>query len=327
MSKKRSKKAYRPGLEIKKIRTGSYDYHEPVMLERVIESLKIKPDGKYIDGTLGGGGHSEAILKRLSEKGKLFSFDKDPEAIERCREKFWGELAKGVDSRIEIYNDGFENARSVVGDRGEIDGALLDLGLSSRQLDSGSRGFSYRSDSELDMRFGTSGKSAAELLQAAKEEEIERILREYGEEPFARRIARRVVERRRAIIFKTSRDLANVVEECVPARSRLKSLSRVFQAVRIAVNDELVALSRALEEITDLLAPGGRIVVISYHSLEDRIVKRFFKERSAKFRNEDIASRAPTLKIISKKPITPDKEEILRNPRARSAKLRIAEKI
>lgn len=311
------------------IQKTDYEYHIPVMLSKACDFLVTKPDGKYIDGTLGGGGHSEEILRRLSPKGSLYSFDKDEQAINFCRKKFWGELQKGKNSRLRLFNECFSKACSITGVEGGVDGILLDLGLSSRQLDESRRGFSYRKDSSLDMRFGPNGKTAEEILHAAKEEEIIAILQNFGEEPFARRIARRIMLQRRAFPFKTTFALRSVVEESVPEKQRSKSLSRVFQAFRIAVNNELEVLYNTLHNCLPILSNGARIVVISYHSLEDRIVKSFLKEQSIKKAqiksDTDSTKTMPHLKILTTKPILPDDKEIALNPRARSAKMRVAE--
>ncbi|MBI5324826.1 MAG: 16S rRNA (cytosine(1402)-N(4))-methyltransferase [Ignavibacteriae bacterium] len=182
MKKKKKKKSRK--VRINKAFAVEYDYHLPVLLKESIDSLVTDPDGIYIDGTLGGGGHTEEILNRLSKRGRIHSFDIDEDAVEHCRQKFWGELAKGSDSRLVIHNEPYDKACSIEGMRGNLNGFLLDLGVSSRQLDNSCRGFSYRSNSDLDMRFGSHGKSAAEFLHAATEEELERVLRLYGEEPF-----------------------------------------------------------------------------------------------------------------------------------------------
>jgi len=306
-----------------------YDYHLPVLLHQSCDFLVTKPDGRYIDGTLGGGGHSAEILRRLSPQGSLYSFDKDEQAIGFCQNKFWGELEKGKNSRLRLVNECFSNACSITGLDGGIDGILLDLGLSSRQLDESCRGFSYRKDTSLDMRFGPNGKTAEEILHAAKEEEIIAILRNFGEEPFANRIARRIMLQRRAFPFNTTFALRAVVEESVPDKQRTKSLSRVFQAFRIAVNNELDVLYNTLHNCLPMMSDGARIVIISYHSLEDRIVKSFFKEQSIKKAQIKFVSGTtktmPRLKILTAKPILPDDDEIARNPRARSAKMRVAE--
>ena len=304
----------------------AYDYHLPVMLKECCDALIKDPSAIYIDGTLGGGGHSSEILNRLAEDGRLYAFDKDEEAIDRARLKFATDLDKGAFSKLILINDGFENAFNYAKCQGEPKGILLDLGISSRQVDSLERGFSYRGDSRLDMRFGRHGQSAQELLNAVTEETLERHLRLYGEEPFSRAIARRIAEIRRIKQIETTRELRLIIEETVPKGIVVKSLARVFQAIRIAVNDELGALETALQLAISNLGSGGRIVVMSYHSLEDRIVKSIFKECSnTNKHNEDKANSAPKIKLITKKPIIPSDEEIARNPRARSAKLRIAE--
>lgn len=298
-----------------------YDYHIPVMLEEVCNYLITDTDGTYIDGTLGGGGHTAEILERLSTNGKIIAFDADEQAIEHCTQKFSAELEKS-NSRLVLYNDNFIRACSIGELRGKVLGLLLDLGVSSRQLDSGSRGISHRVNSRLTMSFGSRGNTAEDLLDGADEREIESILKKFGEEPFARVIARRIVQRRRAAPLRSTYDLRSVIEEVVPPHIVSKSITRVFQAIRIAVNDELGVLEKTLRGIIPVLAPHGRIAVISYHSLEDRIVKNVFRELADK--NQDTP---PELTIITSKPQPPTDDEIHRNPRARSAKLRVAEKI
>ncbi len=304
-----------------------YEYHLPVLLNEAVEWLIHNPDGVYIDGTLGGGGHTEAILSKLSNLGELHSFDKDEFAVDYCTQKFKDELNKGDKSRLIIHNECFSKACSIQSVKG-LDGILLDLGLSSRQLDDSRRGFSYRVDTNLDMRFYPQGKTAEELLHAATEEEIIYILRNYGEEPYANRIARRIIEKRRAFPLKSTFDLKNIILECVPPQHHIKSLSRVFQAFRIAINNELEILQFTLTNCLPALNNKARIVVISYHSLEDRIVKNFFKEHKipkkiVKYTTKDV----PMLNILTPKPLTPDKKEISLNPRSRSAKMRVAEVI
>ncbi len=289
--------------------------------------LVTRPDGTYVDGTLGGGGHAAEIIKRLKSGGRLIAFDKDEEAIEHCRAGILGGNKTGADMPEVIFiNDSFDKACGI---SEGIDGILLDLGLSSRQLDSAGRGFSFKKEAPIDMRFGGMGESAEDILNAYSAEELEDIFRNYGEEPFANRIARRIVEVRRVMPFRTTLDLSKAVESVVPPRFLNKALARVFQAVRIAVNRELDVLEYTLENITDVLKPGGRIVVISYHSLEDRIVKNIFRTKSRPQKFDDIYGKAidePVLRLITKKPVVPDEEELIRNPRARSAKLRVAEK-
>lgn len=302
-----------------------YDYHLPVLLNEAVDWLVHNPDGVYVDGTLGGGGHTEKILSKLSNLGELHSFDKDEFAVEYCTKKFKEELSKGNESRLIIHNECYSKACSILSVKG-LDGILLDLGLSSRQLDESRRGFSYRVDSKLDMRFSPHGKTAEDLLHAATEEEIIDILRKYGEEPYAKRIARRIIEKRRAFPLKTTFDLKNIILECVPPNQHLKSLSRVFQAFRIAINNELETLQNTLTHCLPIFKNKARFVIISYHSLEDRIVKNFFKEHKiTKKHNIDITKDVPRLRILTQKPIIPDSNEINLNPRARSAKMRVAE--
>ncbi len=301
-------------------------YHTPVLLKEVIELLITDKNGIYVDGTIGGGGHSEKILEALGEKGKLYGFDKDIEAIEYCKEKFKIELEKGGNSRLELFNECFSKACSITRHRGEWTGFLLDLGVSSRQLDESRRGFSYRRVGPLDLRFSPHGTKAEDLINAASEEDLAALLRKYGEEPFAKKIANAIVRQRKLTPIKTTVDLAKIVEGVVPRRILTKSLSRVFQAIRIAINDELNVLEKALQSTLACLAKGGRIVVISYHSLEDRIVKNFLRNNSMQ-RNRKEATIVPKLKILTPKPIMPCEEEIKSNPRSRSAKLRAAERI
>ena len=305
------------------------EYHIPVLLKESVDFLVTDASGWYIDGTLGGGGHSEEILSRLNKNGKLFSFDKDEEAIEFSKLRFHKEIAKGKTNRLTILNRCFSRASSIEGIRGKLKGILLDLGVSSRQLDESRRGFSYRVNSRLDMRFGShsSPTSADDILHAASQEELERILRNYGEEPFARQVARRIVQMRRLIPLKTSFELKQIIEESVPRAALNKSLSRVFQALRIVANRELDILKESLYSIAPSLADGGRIVVISYHSLEDRIVKNFFKERQKKESNSLSTTTMPRMQSLTAKPIIPSEAEIEINPRSRSAKMRVAEKI
>ncbi len=320
-------------------------YHVPVMLKECCDALVTDPDGTYIDGTLGGGGHTSEILLRLSEKGRVYSFDADIHAIEECQLRFADELAKqevaGLSaSRLVLRHENFFMACSVKKDGkplGEefLSGILLDLGVSSRQLDSNGIGLSYRVNSRLNMKFGSHAETptAASIIASSNQSDLERILREYGEEPFARSIARRIVDVRRASPLQSTFDLRAVVEESVPPHLRLKALSRVFQAFRIAVNDELNVLEQTLRGIVPLLASGGRIVVLSYHSLEDRIVKDVFHEYARRSVPDPTNPKSnmkpvqPILKEITKKPVSPSDEEIAFNYRARSAKLRIAEKV
>ena len=323
MSKKKKSHSRKPSVAIKS-ELKDYDYHLPVLLKECVDALmNCGDDGLYIDGTLGGGGHTAEILSRLSSKGRVYSFDADPDAIAHCNQKFSEELSKEQDSRLILVNKNFVEASTLKYPEKGVSGILLDLGVSSRQLDIGQRGISYRFNTKLDMRFGTDGISAEELLNKSEEGTLHHILRSFGEEPFARIIARRLVERRRAAPLKSTADLRYIIEECVPPHMASKSLARVFQAIRIAVNNELEVLEHTIRSIIPLLNKGGRIVVLSYHSLEDRVVKQVFKD-SAKKTDEN---PDPQLHIITPKPLEPSEQEIGWNPRSRSAKLRIAEKI
>lgn len=298
-----------------------YDYHLPVMLDECIDFLVLSNDGIYIDGTLGGGGHAERILSKLGSGGNLVVFDKDPGAIAHCERKLQSKLIEVTAPKLTVYNECFSSICSKTLYDGLINGVLLDLGVSSRQLDSDSVGLSYRFDARLDMRFGTEGTTAYDIINKAEPADIKRILYQYGEEPKAGIIARRIEERRRAIPLETTTDLKNLIEELVSPTQLYKTLSRVFQAFRIAVNDELTVLEKALKCYIKMMAPGGRIVVMSYHSLEDRIVKNVFRDFAKSNDEKSI------LKIITNKPIEATNDEIIGNPRARSAKLRVAERI
>lgn len=310
-----------------------YDYHNPVLLKECLEFLIVNENGLYIDGTLGGGGHTAAILKELGEKGKLISFDKDPDAIAHCQKRFSTQLENGI---LQLRNASFDEACSIKENDGKVSGLLLDLGVSSHQLDGSSRGISYRYDSELDMRFGTEGETAKDFLQTASEEELIQVFTEYGEDSYSKKIARRIFEVRRASSLRTTNDLKSLIAEIVPERFLFKTLSRIFQAIRIKVNSELSVLERALNCTIPMLETGGRLVVISYHSLEDRIVKDVFKKFAAKKRPAiteaelyygNFVEIKPTIRLLTKSPYLPSKQEIELNKRARSAKLRVAEKL
>ncbi len=288
-------------------------YHIPVMVEEVMKYLITRVDGIYVDGTIGGGGHSEEILKRTN--ARVIGFDIDPEAV-----KFASERLKNYGDRVLILNENYSNVKESLAEIGinKITGFLLDLGLSSYQLDFGG-GFSYRFLNEkLDMRMDRSFEiTAVGILNDYSEGEIADIIFKFGEEPKAKAIAREIVRYRKRKKIETVGELVKIVDKVVSKKFRLKVLARVFQSLRIAVNNELDNLKIALDSVVDVIERGGRIVVISYHSLEDRIVKSFFKN------NE----KAQVIKILTKKPITPTEEEISSNPRARSAKLRAGEKI
>ncbi len=284
------------------------EFHIPVMVDEVIRYLITKEDGIYIDGTIGGGGHSEEILKRT--KGKVIGFDIDPEAV-----KFAQERLSSFGDRVIIIRKNYAHVKEALAELGisKVTGFLLDLGVSSYQLDYGG-GFSFRFDEELDMRMDRSSDlTAGQILNEFSEEDIAMIIRLFGEERRAKLIAREIVRYRQRKRIERTGELVKLIDKVVPKRYRLKTLARVFQALRIAVNKELDNLKIALDSSVDILEGGGRIVVISYHSLEDRIVKSFLKSNK-KIRN------------LTKKPVRPSEEEIRLNPRSRSAKLRAGEK-
>ncbi len=303
--------------------------HRPVMPDEVLDGLAVRPDGVYADLTFGRGGHARLILERLATMGRLFVMDRDPEALRAARA-----LAE-ADSRVTVLEGAFSGFPACVdefGLRGRLDGCLLDIGVSSPQLDDARRGFSFRQDGPLDMRMDPSaGLSAADWLAAAREDEIVRVLFEYGEERFARRIARAIVEARQESPLDTTRRLAAIVARARPGRERGKDpATRTFQAIRIHVNQELSELKACLEALPEVLAPGGRMAVISFHSLEDRIVKRFIRHAmkgptlpaGLPLRDE---GWQPRLRPVGRAQ-RPSEAETATNPRARSAVLRVAER-
>lgn len=307
--------------------------HEPVLLAEVLQWMNVRENGVYADGTLGGGGHSGAMLEASGGTATLYGIDRDENAI------------AAATARLEQYpgfhaiHGNFHDVKALLSQAGAppLDGALLDLGVSSPQLDQAERGFSYHEDAPLDMRMDRSqGMTAADLLAEVSEGELTRILREYGEEKWAARIAHFVVERRQTQPLRTTQDLVRVVDAAIPKAVRRKDdghpARRTFQAVRIAVNDELDPLDRALEDFVDCLKPGGRLLVITFHSLEDRLTKRCFQ----RLQNPCVCppkapictcGRKPKVRILARGAVPPTAEEIARNPRARSAKLRVAEKL
>jgi 16S rRNA (cytosine1402-N4)-methyltransferase len=298
------------------------------MLEEAIRALDIRRDGIYIDGTFGRGGHSARILDSLGEGGRLLAFDKDEEAVLVARERF------GSDRRFSIVHGSFAELSSVVAEQGlgrRVNGLLLDLGVSSPQLDDPGRGFSFLNDGPLDMRMNRArGESAAEWLAGADEGDIATVLREYGEERFARRIARAIVARRQVTPITGTRDLADLVAQACPVKENFKHpATRTFQAIRIFVNRELDDLQLCLRDSLDVLARGARLVVISFHSLEDRIVKRFMRDTA---RGPKLPKGLPVrhveaqgrLRILGKSQRASE-AELQENPRARSAVLRVAE--
>ena len=306
------------------------DYqHRPVLLEEVVEALRIRPDGEYLDGTFGRGGHSRAILARLSPKGCLFGLDMDPEALAA------GRKLQREDPRFSIVQGNFADLERYVRDWGVeegLDGILLDLGVSSPQLDNPDRGFSFMGDGPLDMRMNPlQGISAADWLAEVPERELTRVFWEFGEERFARRIARNIVLTRQEQRLETTGQLAKLIENTIGRREKKKHpATRCFQAIRIFINNEMANLAKGLEAAIDGLRPGGRLVVISFHSLEDRLVKRTIREavRPGKVRRNipQHPDFKPVLKAVGKA-IRSSENELSVNPRARSAVMRIAEKL
>jgi 16S rRNA (cytosine1402-N4)-methyltransferase len=295
------------------------EYHIPVMLQECLDGLQIRPDGIYVDVTFGGGGHSRAILERLSPRGHLYSFDQDPDA----------ERNAPVDNRFTFVRSNFRYLRNFLRYYGvdHIDGLLADLGVSSHHLDDATRGFAFRFDAPLDMRMNTrAGMTAAELLATYSEEEIARVLNLYGELKQSRRMAQAIVKTRDRQPIATTGDLQAVVAPFINKKNEKKELAQVFQALRIEVNHEMQALEEMLRQAVECLAPEGRLVVMTYHSLEDRLVKNVIKTgNTAGEVQQDFYGRilAP-LKAVNNKIITASDVEVETNPRARSAKLRIA---
>ncbi|MBQ4483047.1 MAG: 16S rRNA (cytosine(1402)-N(4))-methyltransferase RsmH [Lachnospiraceae bacterium] len=305
--------------------------HIPVLADELIDSLNIVPEGIYVDGTAGGGGHSSLIAEKLSGKGRLIAIDQDEEAIAAAKEK----LEKYGD-RVTIVRDNFRHIKSILDDLGimEVNGIILDIGVSSHQLDDAKRGFSYMKDGPLDMRMDRQSSITAEdLVRESTEEELTDIIKSFGEERYAKLIARAIVKKRSIVPIKTTLELKAIIEEAVPKRAGNNGnpAMRTFQALRIEVNHELDALNESLDTMIDLLAPKGRISVISFHSLEDRIVKENFKK------NEDPCTCPPSFPVcvcgnvskgrrINKKAITAGEKELEENPRSHSAKLRTFEK-
>lgn len=307
--------------------------HKSVLLEECIENLNIKPDGIYIDGTAGGGGHSFEIAKRLTNGGRLIAIDQDEAAIAAA-----GKRLECYGERVTLVRNNFGNVASVCNMLGidSIDGILMDLGVSSYQLDTAERGFSYNADAPLDMRMDMRNPlSAYDVVNTYSENDLKRIIYEYGEERFAGRIAAKIAEVRKNAPIETTGELVRIIKTAMPAAAKEGGhhpAKRTFQAIRIEVNRELDVISPAIEAATNLLAPGGRIVIITFHSLEDRTVKQTYTKLSSgctcpKDFPVCVCGNKPKLKIITKKPILPSEKELGDNPRSRSAKLRVAEKL
>lgn len=306
--------------------------HVSVLLNETIEGLNIKPDGIYVDGTLGGGGHAYEVLKRLSPKGRLIGIDQDGEALRAADQRL-----KEFGEQVTLARDNYCEIDRVLESLGieKVDGILLDIGVSSYQLDNLERGFSYKSDAPLDMRMDTrQSLTAADVVNSYSENELFTIIKDYGEERFARNIAKKIVQSREDKPLETTQELSEIIQSAIPMKAKAKGghpAKKTFQAIRIEVNRELAVLKESIDKMIERLNPGGRICIITFHSLEDRIVKTIFRK------NENPCTCPPDFpvcvcgkkskgKVITRKPILPGKEEMEENPRSKSAKLRIFER-
>lgn len=304
--------------------------HIPVLFNETIDSLRVKPDGVYVDCTVGGGGHAAAVLKRLSPEGRLIAIDRDPDAIANLKEKFRDE------PRLTLVHGNFADVEEIVREAGVYgaDGVLADLGVSSYQLDTPERGFSFHSDAPLDMRMSKEGRSARDVVNGCTEAELRRILYAYGEEKFAPSIAKRIVEERAKKPIETTFELAEIVKSGIPARARREGghpARRSFQAIRIEVNGELQHLEQSVEAMFSVLNVGGVLSVITFHSLEDRAVKLTFRKLCEGCTCPPsfpvcVCGKTPRGKLAGK-PVVPSEEELAENPRARSARLRSIERL
>lgn len=306
--------------------------HRSVLLEETIESLTVKPDGIYVDGTLGGGGHAFEVCRRLGEKGRLIGIDQDADAIRAATEHL-----SPFQEKVTIVRNNYENIAEVLAELGihRVDGIYLDLGVSSYQLDTAERGFTYREDAPLDMRMDQRGsQTAADIVNTYSESDLYRIIRDYGEDKFAKNIAKHIVRNRQEKPYETTGELIETIKAAIPARVRATGghpAKRTFQAIRIELNHELDVLNRSIDTMIDLLSPGGRLSIITFHSLEDRIVKTRFRT------NENpcicppefpvcMCGRKSKGVVVTRRPIVPTEEEIENNKRAKSSKLRVFER-
>ncbi|MBQ4568450.1 MAG: 16S rRNA (cytosine(1402)-N(4))-methyltransferase RsmH [Ruminococcus sp.] len=303
--------------------------HLSVLLSETIEGLNVKPDGIYVDGTAGGGGHSSEILKRL-KSGKLYSIDRDPDAIKTVSERFKNEPCSV------IVKGRFGDMKQLLEERGvsSVDGVLLDIGVSSHQLDTASRGFSFHEDAPLDMRMSQEGQTAAQLVNTLPFAELARIIGTYGEDKYAASIARAIIRNREEKEIETTLELAEIIKSAVPQKVRREGhpARQTFQALRIAVNDEFGELERGLESAFEMLKPGGRLAVITFHSIEDRITKQAMQRWCTGCTCPPdfpvcVCGNKPKAKLVNRKPLTASAEELAQNSRSRSAKLRVCEKL
>ncbi len=304
--------------------------HISIMLDQVIENLSIKKDGIYVDGTVGGAGHSSVILSHLGPEGRLICLDQDNDAIKTAKERL-------NDSRVNVVKSNYVNMDAVLNDLGieKVDGILLDLGVSSYQFDNGDRGFSYRMDAPLDMRMDQDSPYTAEdIINDYSEQELYRVIKEYGEDPFAKNIAKHIVKAREIKRIKTTFELNEIIKNAIPAKARREGghpSKRTYQAIRIELNHELSVLENSIDGMIDMLKPKGRLCIITFHSLEDRIVKQRMKtaENPCICPPEFpvcVCNRKSKGKVVTRKPIIPDAEELEENPRSKSAKLRVFER-
>lgn len=305
-------------------------YHIPVLYQEVIDNLVINKDGIYLDCTLGGGGHSEGILNNLTENGKLVAIDQDESAINFAKKRL-----ERFGDKVQVYKDNFKNLDVILYMAGfdKVDGILMDIGVSSEQFDNPERGFSYRFEADLDMRMNKSQKlTAYEVINTYTEEELARVIYEYGEERASRKIAKYIVEKRKTNPIKTTIDLVNIIRKAKPKKTKKHPAKQTFQAIRIEVNKELEVLNDAIEKSLKMLKSGGRLAIITFHSLEDRLVKQKFRELATGCTCPPecpicICGKKPVVKLITRKPIIPTNNEVVDNKRSHSSKLRIIERL
>ncbi len=306
--------------------------HKPVLLFETVDSLNVKPDGIYVDGTLGGGGHAFEVCRRLGNGGRLIGIDQDAEAVEAASERL-----RPFSDCVTIVRSNYERVRQVLEELGlqKVDGICLDLGVSSHQFDDASRGFTYREDAPLDMRMDQrQDLTAADVVNDYDEMELYRIIRDYGEEKFAKNIAKHIAERRLKGRIETTKELEEVIKAAIPMKMRAEGghpAKRTFQALRIEVNRELEVLNSSIDTMIELLNPGGRLCVITFHSLEDRIVKTRFRENENPCQCPPsfpvcVCGRVSRGRVITRKPVVPTEEEVLENRRCKSSKLRVFER-